>query len=111
MRSRLVLILAIALAVAAVASAGVRLIGSSSSSSRPPTAHASLPPEPAAYLGVFETGAPPGYGAIAGFTQAEQVGEREASHAGQGADRQKIAAGDPIKMGGIVLPGSGDHRP
>ena len=38
--------------------------------SRPPTAHASLPPKPAAYLGVFETGAPPGYGAIAGFTQA-----------------------------------------
>ena len=70
MRSRLVLILAIALAVAAIAGASARLIASSSSSSRPPTAHASLPPEPAAYLGVFETGAPPGYGAIAGFTQA-----------------------------------------
>jgi mannan endo-1,4-beta-mannosidase len=70
MRSRLILVLAIALAVAAVAAAGARLIASSSSSSRPPTAHASLPPEPTAYLGVFEAGAPPGYGAIAGFTQA-----------------------------------------
>jgi mannan endo-1,4-beta-mannosidase len=69
MRSRLILILAIALAVAAVASASARLIGSSPSS-RPPTAHASLPPEPSAYLGVFEPGAPPGYNAIAGFTQA-----------------------------------------
>ena len=70
MRSRLILILAIALAVAAVAGASARLIASISSSSRPPAAHASLPPEPAAYLGVFEAGAPPGYGAIASFTQA-----------------------------------------
>jgi len=69
MRSRLILILAIVLAVAAVTSAGARLIGSSSSS-RPPAAHASLPPEPTAYLGVFEPGAPPGYDAIAGFTEA-----------------------------------------
>ena len=69
MRSRLILILAIALAVAAVAAAGARLIGSSSSS-KPPAAHASLPAEPAAYLGVFEPGAPPGYGAIAEFAQA-----------------------------------------
>jgi mannan endo-1,4-beta-mannosidase len=69
MRSRLILILAIALAVAAVAAAGARLI-KSSPSSRPPVAHASLPSRPTAYLGVFEPGAPPGYGAIAGFTQA-----------------------------------------
>ena len=69
MRSRLILILAIALAVAAVAGASARLI-TSSSPSKPPAAHASLPPEPAAYLGVFEPGAPPGYDAIAGFTQA-----------------------------------------
>jgi mannan endo-1,4-beta-mannosidase len=67
-RSRLVLILAIALAVAAVAGASARLIRSSPS--KPPAAHASLPPEPAAYLGVFEPGAPPGYDAIADFTQA-----------------------------------------
>lgn len=69
MRSRLILILAIAIAVAAVAGAGVRLIRSSSPSN-PPVAHASLPPELAAYLGVFEPGAPPGYETIAGFTQA-----------------------------------------
>jgi glycosyl hydrolase family 26 len=67
MRSRLILILAIALAAAAVVTAGARIIGSSS---KPPTAHAPLPPEPAAYLGVFETGAPPGYAAIDDFTQA-----------------------------------------
>jgi mannan endo-1,4-beta-mannosidase len=69
MRSRLILILAIALALAAVAAAGARLIGSSSPS-KPPAAHASLPPEQAGYLGVFEPGAPPGYEAIAEFAQA-----------------------------------------
>jgi mannan endo-1,4-beta-mannosidase len=69
MRPRLILVLAIALAVAAVTGASAHFIRSFSSSS-PPVAHASLPPEPAAYLGVFEPGAPPGYAAIAGFTQA-----------------------------------------
>ena len=69
MRSRLILILTIAIAVAAVAGSGVRLIRSLHSSN-PPVAHASLPVEPAAYLGVFEPGAPPGYETIAGFTQA-----------------------------------------
>ena len=69
MRSRLILILAIALAVAAVADAGTRLI-KSSPPSHPPAAHASLPAELHAYLGVFEPGAPPGYDAIAGFAQA-----------------------------------------
>jgi Glycosyl hydrolase family 26 len=68
-RSRLILILAIAIAVAAIAGAGARLIRSSPPS-KPPVAHASLPAEPAAYLGVFEPGAPPGYEKIAGFTQA-----------------------------------------
>ena len=69
MRSRLIMVLAIALAVAAVTGASARFI-TSSSPSKPPVAHASLPPEPAAYLGVFEPGAPPGYDAIAGFAQA-----------------------------------------
>jgi Glycosyl hydrolase family 26 len=69
MRSRLIMVLAIALAVAAVTGASARFI-TSSSPSKPPVAHASLPPEAAAYLGVFEPGAPPGYGAIAGFTRA-----------------------------------------
>jgi glycosyl hydrolase family 26 len=68
MRSRLILILAVALAAAAVAGAGARIIGSFHSS-KPPAAHASLPPEPAAYLGVFEPGAPPGYSTIAEFAQ------------------------------------------
>jgi hypothetical protein len=36
---------------------------------RPP-AHATLPPNPASYLGVFETGAPPAYQPIADFAQA-----------------------------------------
>jgi mannan endo-1,4-beta-mannosidase len=71
MRSRLILILAIAIALAAVAGASARLIASSPSSG-PSVAHASLPAEPKAYLGVFEPGAPPGYEAIAGFTQAAE---------------------------------------
>jgi hypothetical protein len=62
------MILAIVLAAAGVTSAALHLTGSSASSR--PTVHASLPSRPAAYLGVFETGAPPGYTAIANFTQA-----------------------------------------
>jgi Glycosyl hydrolase family 26 len=68
MRSRLVMLLAVVLAVAAVTSAAVRLV--ISSSSHRSVAHASLPPRPAAYLGVFENGAPPGYAAISDFTRA-----------------------------------------
>jgi mannan endo-1,4-beta-mannosidase len=68
MRARLIMLLAVALATAAVAVAITRL--ATSLPSRPPTSHASLPPELAAYLGVFEAGAPPGYGAIAEFAQA-----------------------------------------
>ena len=68
MRSRLVMLLAIVLAVVGVTSVAIHLIGFSSS--HPAAAHASLPSRPAAYLGVFETGAPPGYAAIADFTQA-----------------------------------------
>jgi mannan endo-1,4-beta-mannosidase len=55
MTSRLVTLLAIALAVASLASASIRVLGSSPS--RPP----------AAYLGVFEPGAPPSYAPVAGF--------------------------------------------
>ena len=68
MRSRLVMVLAVVLALAAIASAAIRLVASSSSDRT--AAHASLPSRLAAYLGVFETGAPPGYAAIADFTQA-----------------------------------------
>jgi mannan endo-1,4-beta-mannosidase len=67
-RSRLIMLLAVVLAAAGVAGAAARFIGPSSS--RPRAAHASLPPRPAAYLGVFEAGAPPGYGPIAAFTEA-----------------------------------------
>ncbi len=68
MRSRLVMILAVALAAVAVAVAGTRL--ARSYPSPPPPAHASLAAQQAAYLGVYEPGAPPAYGPIADFTQA-----------------------------------------
>jgi mannan endo-1,4-beta-mannosidase len=64
MTSRLVTLLAVALAVAALAGASFRLTTSSRSS---PPAHASLPPTLAAYLGVFEPGAPPSYDPVADF--------------------------------------------
>ena len=67
MRSRLVMILAVALAALASAGSAMRLAGSGPSGS--PPAHAALPPELASYLGIFETGAPPGYGPIASFAQ------------------------------------------
>jgi mannan endo-1,4-beta-mannosidase len=68
MTSRLVTILAIALAVAALAGASFRLTGSSPSPPR--SAHASLPPSLASYLGVFEPGAPPAYAPVADFAAA-----------------------------------------
>ena len=68
MTSRLVTILAVALAIAALAGASFRLTGSSPAAPRP--AHASLPPSPASYLGVFEPGAPPSYAPVANFAAA-----------------------------------------
>jgi len=65
MTSRLVTILAVALAVAALAGASLRITGSSPSPPRP--VYASLPPNPASYLGVFEPGAPPSYDPVADF--------------------------------------------
>jgi Glycosyl hydrolase family 26 len=67
-RSRLVMLLALLLAAAAVTSAALRLTGSSTSSRT--IAHASLPSRLAAYLGVFEPGAPHDYAPITSFTQA-----------------------------------------
>ena len=67
MKSRIPLIVAVLLAMVAVGYAGSRLAGSVSDP--PPAAHASLAPELASYLGTFEPGAPPGYGAVASFGQ------------------------------------------
>ena len=68
MRERLVMLLAVALAAVAVAGALIRLTASVTLD--PKVAHASLPPLPAAYLGVFEPGSPPGYAGIAAFARA-----------------------------------------
>jgi mannan endo-1,4-beta-mannosidase len=67
MKSRLVMFLAVALAAVAVGVAASRLARSAEPHS--PVAHATLRPELAAYLGVFEPGAPPDYGVIASFGQ------------------------------------------
>jgi mannan endo-1,4-beta-mannosidase len=67
MKPRLVMFLAVALAAAAVGVTASRL--ARSAPRHPPAAHATLSPELAAYLGVFEPGSPPGYGAVAGFAQ------------------------------------------
>jgi hypothetical protein len=67
MKSRLAMFLAVALAAAAVGVAASRL--ARSAPARPPAAHASLAPELAAYLGVFEPGSPSEYAALAGFGQ------------------------------------------
>jgi hypothetical protein len=69
MRERLVMLVAVALAVVAVAGALTRFLGSVVTPD-PKAAHASLPPLPTAYLGVFEPGSPPGYGGIAAFARA-----------------------------------------
>jgi hypothetical protein len=69
MKPRLHVLVAVALASASVAFALHRL-ASSGFSSPPPVVHASLPARSASYLGVFEQGAPPGYGPISEFAQA-----------------------------------------
>jgi hypothetical protein len=65
MKSRLVMLLAMVLAAAAVGVAVGRL--ARSLPAPPPVAHASLPSETATYLGVFEPGSLPNYGALANF--------------------------------------------
>ncbi len=68
MNSRLVLYISILLACAAVAVAAVRI--KPAATARPPAAHASLPPHPSSYLGVYENGAPPSYQPIEEFAHA-----------------------------------------
>jgi len=65
--SRLVLLTALSAAAAAVVFTGVRF---TYQPGPPPPAHASLPPKPASYLGVYETGAPPAYEPIMEFAEA-----------------------------------------
>jgi Glycosyl hydrolase family 26 len=68
MRSRLMMIVAIVLALAAVGGAATSVLRAAPK--HPATVRAALPPRLAAYLGTFEPGAPPGYGAITEFAQA-----------------------------------------
>jgi mannan endo-1,4-beta-mannosidase len=69
MISRLVLLAALVAAVVAVSYSGIRLVYAPP---RPPSAHASLPPDPFSYLGVYENGSPPGYKPVADFADAVQ---------------------------------------
>jgi mannan endo-1,4-beta-mannosidase len=67
MRSNMVVLAALLAAAVALSYAGARFIFLPSP---PPSAHASLPQNPSSYLGVYETGSPPGYEPIADFAQA-----------------------------------------
>jgi Glycosyl hydrolase family 26 len=66
MRPRIVMLLAFVIAAVAVGFTGARFTLLPSS---PPVVRASLPPSLNSYLGVFETGSPPGYQPIAEFAQ------------------------------------------
>jgi mannan endo-1,4-beta-mannosidase len=65
--SRLVVLVAFSVSAAALIYTGVRF---TLLPSPPPPAHASLPPKPASYLGVYADGAPPAYKPIATFAEA-----------------------------------------
>ncbi len=67
MRTRLVLLVSLAIAALSVLAAGSRI--HFSTASRPPV-HASLPRSEASYLGVYVSGTPSGYPAIARFAAA-----------------------------------------
>ncbi len=68
MKSRLVVAVAMVMAFASVSGAVSRVV--SSAPSKPPAAHATLAPKPAAYLGAFEPGAPPDYAPVQSFAKA-----------------------------------------
>jgi mannan endo-1,4-beta-mannosidase len=67
MSPRISLFLAFAVAAVAVSFTGVRFTMGPASH---PAVHATLPPDPASYLGVFEPGSPPSYQPVAEFAQA-----------------------------------------
>jgi Glycosyl hydrolase family 26 len=67
MRPRIPLLLSLAMAMISLSFTVTRF---SYLPSPPPTAHASLHPNPASYLGVYETGAPPAYLPVTGFAHA-----------------------------------------
>jgi hypothetical protein len=67
MRPRIVMLLAFVIAAVAVGFTGARFTYLPAT---PPAVHASLPPAPSSYLGVFENGTPPSYGPIKDFAQA-----------------------------------------
>jgi hypothetical protein len=67
MRPRIVMLLAFVIAAVAVGFTGARFTYLPAT---PPAVHASLPPKPTSYLGVFENGSPPSYAPIEEFTQA-----------------------------------------
>jgi mannan endo-1,4-beta-mannosidase len=100
MTSRLVTILAVALAAAALASASIRL--TISSPAPPPAAHASLAPKLAAYLGVFEPGAPPAYGPIAEFAAAAGRQPNLAEYYSGWAEPFDVAFAQTLHQHGVI---------
>jgi mannan endo-1,4-beta-mannosidase len=67
MKSRLVVLTALLTALVAVGLAIARVVAFTPT--KPPVAHASLPPRPTSYLGVFEDGVPPSYEPVAQFAR------------------------------------------
>jgi hypothetical protein len=63
MKPRFALLIALVLATVALTYAGSHFVVPAP----PPPVHATLPPGPASYLGVYETGSPPGYQPVASF--------------------------------------------
>jgi mannan endo-1,4-beta-mannosidase len=100
MNSRLVLYASVLVAIAAVVVAAVRL--TPAASSRPPAAHASLPPQPASYLGVYEDGAPPGYQPIAAFSRAAGQQPNLAGYFSGWAEPFDVAFADGLHQHGVI---------
>jgi Glycosyl hydrolase family 26 len=69
MKPRIALLVALAMAMISL---GFTVTRFSYLPAHPPTVQAPLPPNPASYLGVYETGAPPSYLPVAGFAHAAE---------------------------------------